>query len=107
MKTINKIANKLGLRKPRYRTLMVRREDYLTFKVLAAEQKKTHVDFLKELLIVYLECKKKNHEATIGDLERKQDVLVDELRLYYKRIGKIYRSPADKTPKLSLNGDTK
>jgi hypothetical protein len=91
MKTINKIANKLGLRKRRYYTLMVRREDYFSFKVLAAEQKKTHVDFLKELLTVYLECKKKNHEATIADLLKKQDALVDELLLYQKRIGKIYR----------------
>ena len=72
---------------------------------MAAEQKKTHVDFLNELLTVYLECKKKNHEAIIADLERKQDVLVDELKLYYKRIGKIYSSPADKTPKSSRNID--
>jgi len=107
MKTINKIARKLGLRKPRYRTLMVRSEDYLSFKVLAVEQKKTYVDFLKELLTVYLECKKKNHEVRIADLERKQDVLVDELKLYHKRIGKIYRSPADKTPQSSRDGEVK
>ena len=45
MRIINKLASKIGLRKPRYRTLMVRHEDYLSFKALAAEQKKTHVDF--------------------------------------------------------------
>jgi len=107
MKTINRIARKIGLHKPRYRTLMVRRDDYLSFKVLAAQQKKTHVDFLHELLAAYLECKKKNHEATIADFKRKQDVLVDELMLYRKRVGKIYRSPADKIPKSPRNKEVK
>lgn len=101
MKTINKIARKIGLHKPRYRTLMVRRDDYLSFKVLAAQQKKTHVDFLPELLTAYLECKKKNHESIITDLLRKQNALVDELKLYRERVGKIYRSPAANAPKSS------
>jgi hypothetical protein len=44
-----------------------------------------------------LECKKKNHEAIIADLLKKQDALVDVLKIYYKRFGKIYNSPVDKT----------
>ena len=101
MRIINKLASKIGLRKPRYRTLMVRREDYLSFKAFAAQQKMTHVDFQHELLTVYLECKKKKHEAIIAALERKQDALVDELKLYLKRFGKIYRFPGSNTSKSS------
>ena len=107
MKTINKIARKIGLRKRRYYTLMVKREDYFPFKCLAVERKMTHVDLLHELVAVYLECKKKNHESIITDLLRKQDALVDELRLYRERVGKIYRSPADNTSILSRNGDVR
>ena len=107
MKTINKIARKLGLHKRRYYTLMVRREDYLSFKCLAADQKKNYVDFQHELLGVYVECKKKDHEATIADLLRKQDVLVDELKLYRENVGKIYRSPASNTSKSSRNGEVR
>jgi len=101
MKIINKIARKMGLRKRRYYTLMVRPEDYLSFKSLAAQQKMTHVDFQHELLTVYLECKKKKHEAIIAALERNQDALVDELKLYPKRFGKIYRFPGSNTSKSS------
>ena len=97
MGLINKMANKIGLRKRRYYTLMVRRDDYITVKALAAQQKTTHVDFVHELLTIYLECKKKNHEKVIADFEKKQDALVDALKIYYKRFGKIYNSPADKT----------
>ena len=107
MKTINKIATKLGLRKPRYRSLMVRQKDYISFKVFAAEQKKTHVDFLPELLSVYLECKQKKHEAIIADLLKQQDALVDALMVYQKRVGKIYRSPDDNIPKSPRNDDVK
>ena len=91
MKTINKLARKIGLRKRRYYTLMIRREDYLSFKWLAAQQKMNYVDFQHELLTVYLECKKKKHEALIAELLTKQNILVDELKLYRERIGKIYR----------------
>jgi len=91
MKTINKLAGKIGLGKRRYYTLMVRPEDYLSFKSLAVQQKMNHVDFQHELLTVYLECKQKKHEARIAELLRKQDMLVDELKLYRERIGKIYR----------------
>jgi hypothetical protein len=86
---------------------MVRQKDYFPFKSLAALQKMTHVDLLHELMAVFLECKKKNHEATIADLLKKQDALVDELMLYRKRVGKIYRSPADKIPRLPRNDDVK
>ena len=105
MKTINKIARKLGLRKPKYRTLMVRSADYWSFKVLAAAQKKTHVDFLPELLTVYLECKRRKHEAVIADLLFKQGVLVDELKLYRERVGILHRPPADTIPKPPRSGD--
>lgn len=99
MKIINKLASKLGLSKRRYYTLMVRQKDYLSVKILAAHQKMTLVDFVHELVTIYLECKKKNHEAIIADLLKKQDALVDELMLYRERVGRIYRSPADKVTK--------
>ena len=86
---------------------MVRPEDYLSFKSLAAQQKMTHVDFQHELLTVYLECKKKKHEAIIAALERNQDALVDELKLYPKRFGKIYRFPGSNTSKSSWSGDVR
>jgi len=105
MGIINKMANKIGLRKRRYYTLMIRRDDYITIRALAAQQKMTHVDFEHKLLTVYLECKEKNHEATIADLLKKQDFLVDALNIYQKRFGKIYGTPADKTP-IGSNGDT-
>jgi hypothetical protein len=57
MKTISKLARKIGLGKRRYYTIMVRREDYISFKSLAVQQKMNHVDFQHELLTVYLECK--------------------------------------------------
>ncbi|MFC2063438.1 hypothetical protein ACFLS8_05820, partial [Chloroflexota bacterium] len=82
----------LGLgKKRRYQTLMVRTADYLAYKALAIEKKKNLVDLLPELMTVYLKCEKEKHEAQIADLLQKQDVLVDELLLYRKRIGKIYR----------------
>ena len=84
-----------------YRTLIVRHDGYLFFKVLAYQQKMTHVDFLHELLAVYLECKKGNHEAISADLERKQDALVDGLKLYQESFGKIYHSPELNNPKSS------
>ena len=107
MGIINKMANKLGLRKRKYYTLMVKREDYITVKLLAADQKMTHVDLLHKLLTVYLEYKKKNYETIIAELEKKQDVLVDALKLYYERVGKIYESPAAATPKWSPNSDAR
>ena len=107
MGIINKMVNKIGLRKRHYYTLMIRRDDYITVKALASQEKMTHVDLQHKLLTVYLECKKKNHEAVIADLEKKQDVLVDALKLYYKRVGKIYGSPADTTPKWSPNNEAK
>ena len=97
MGLLNKVANKIGSRKRRYYTLMIRRDDYFTVKALAAQEKMTHVDLQHKLLTVYLECKKKNHEAIIADLLKKQDTLVDVVRIYHKRFGKIYNSPADKT----------
>ena len=97
MGIINKMANKLGLRKRRYYTLMVRRDDYITVKALAAQLKMTHVDFEHKLLTVYLECKEKKHEAIIADLLRRKDELLVALEIYIARFGKIYNSPADKT----------
>ncbi|MFC1983309.1 hypothetical protein ACFLV5_05970 [Chloroflexota bacterium] len=97
MKIINKMASKLGLRKRRYYTLMVRPDDYITVKALAGKLEMTHVDFVHKLLYVYFACQEKNHEKVIADLEKKQDVLVDELKIYMKRFGKIYNTPADKT----------
>ena len=70
--------------------------DYLSFKMLATQAKKNHVDLFNELLSVYVNCKHKKHEAVIADLEKKQDALVDALKLYYKRFGKIYRLLGDK-----------
>ena len=45
--------------------------------------------------------------VNIGILEKKQDVLVDALKLYYERVGKIYESPTDATPKWSPNSDAR
>lgn len=99
MGIINKLANKIGLRKRRYYTLMVRREDYISFKSLAAHEKENYVNFFHELLGIYIDCKQKNHEATIGELLRKQDALVHTLRLYKSRVGELYFSPAEKANK--------
>ena len=54
------------------------------------------LDFLHELLDVFIKCKRDNHKAIIDDLLKKQDALVDKLKLYQKRFGKIYLSPAEK-----------
>ncbi|HEY92867.1 MAG TPA: hypothetical protein G4O17_03890 [Dehalococcoidia bacterium] len=97
MGIIKKMATKIGFCKRRYYTLMVRRDDYFTVKALAAQEKMTHVDLVHKLLTVYLQYKAKNHEAIIADLLKKQDALVDVVRIYHKRFGKIYHSPADKT----------
>ena len=97
MGLLKKVANKIGLRKRRYYTLMIRPGDYFAFKALAAQEKMNHVDLQHKLMAVYVECKKKNYEAIIADLEKKQDALVDVVRIYQKRVGKIYNSPADKT----------
>ena len=96
MKIINKMARKLGLRKRRYYTLMIKRDDYFVVKALAAQEKMTHVDLVRKLLEIYIECKMKNHEAIIADLLKKQDALVDVLKVYMNRVGKIYNLPADK-----------
>ena len=104
MGLLKKLANKV--RKRRYYTLMVKRDTYFAFKSLAVQQKMTHVDYIDELISVYLECKKKGHDKIIADLETKNDFLVDALRIYYKRFGKIYNSPADKTH-IGSNIDTK
>ncbi len=79
--------------------------DYWTFKMLASQQKKNHVDFFNEFIRVFLECKKHNHESKIADLLRKQDALVDKLKLYYKRVGEIHIPPAASTPKSSSYDD--
>ncbi len=105
MRLVNKLTRRLGLRKLRYGTIHPKMVDYLAFKMLAAKQKKNHVDFFNELIRVFLECKKQNHESKIADLYRKQDALVDRLKLYYNRVGEIYPLPSDKTLKSSLNGD--
>ena len=91
MTIINKLTRRLGLRKLKYGTIHPRTPDYISFKMLAARQKKNHVDFFSELLSLYVDCKYKKHEDAIADLIKKQDVLVDELKLYRERIGKIYR----------------
>ena len=46
MKIFNKMATKIGLRKRRYYTLMVRRDDHITVKALAAHQNMNIVDFV-------------------------------------------------------------
>ena len=101
MRLVNKLTRRLGLRKLRYGTIHPKMADYLTFKMLASQQKKNHVDFFNELIMVFLECKKQNHESKITDLRRKQDALVDTLKVYYKRVGKIHIPPAASTPKSS------
>ena len=80
MAIINKLTRRLGLRKPKYGTIHPRTPDYLSFKMLAATQKKNHVDFSDELLRVYVDCKHKKHADVIADLLKKQDALVDELK---------------------------
>jgi len=95
------MLRKLGLRKPKYYTIQVRTPDYISFKSLAVQGKKNYVDFFHELLDVYIDCKQKKHESIITDLLKKQDALVDELKLYRQRVGKIYRSPMSNIPKTS------
>ena len=99
MRLVNKLTRRLGLRKLRYGTIHPKMADYLTFKMLASQQKKNHVDFFNELIKVFLECKKQNHESKIADLYRKQDALVDKLKLYYKRVGELHIPPAASIPK--------
>jgi len=101
MKIIKRVANKLGLRTPKYRHIAVKTPAYITFKTLAAQNKMNYIDFMGKLLECYIACKEKNHEAQIADLLKKQDILVDELKLYRKRVGKIYRSPTSNIPKTS------
>ena len=105
MALLNKVARKLGIRKLRYATIHPKTKDYISFKSLAAQYKKNHVDFFHELLDVFVDCKHKKHEAMIGELLKKQDALVDNLRLYQKRVGKIYVSPATNTSKSPSSGD--
>jgi len=105
MSRFNKMVRKLGLRRPKYYTIQVRTPDYISFKTLAAQEKRNYVDFFHELLDVYIDCKQKKHESTIKELLRKQDALVDNLKLYHKRVGKIYVSPATNTSKSPSNGD--
>ena len=101
MRRLNKIVRKLRLRKPKYYTIQVRTADYISFKSLAAQGKKNYVDFFHELLDVYIDCKQKKHEFIIKDLLKKQDTLVDVVKLYQKRWGKIYFTAADRSPKSS------
>jgi hypothetical protein len=105
MKIIKKLTKKIGLHKPIYSHIVGKITDYLSFKSLAAQQKMTHVDSLHDLIATYVDCKKKKHEVIIADLLRKQDALVDKLKLYYKRVGEIHTSPAANTSKSSSNGD--
>ena len=99
MSLLKKVSKKLGLHKPKYHAIQVRTPDFVSYKVLAAQEKKNLVDFFHVLLDVYIDCKQKKHESIIKDLLRKQDALVDELKLYRKRVGKIYDFPATDTPK--------
>ena len=99
MNSLKKFARTLGLRRPKYYTIQVRTADYVSCKSLAAHEKKNYVDFFHELLGIYIDCKKKNHETTIRELLRKQDALVDNLRLYKNRVGELYFSPAEKANK--------
>lgn len=68
MTIINKLTRKLRLRKPKYGTIHPKIADYVSFKMLAANKKKNYVDFFNKLLSVYVNCRHKNHEATIADL---------------------------------------
>ena len=67
MKLLNKTAKKMGLRKPKYRQVNIKPEAYMTFRILAAQRKRNHVDFFNELLSVYVDCKHKKHEDVIAD----------------------------------------
>ena len=91
MSLLNKVSKKLRLHKPKYHAIQVRTPDFVSYKILATQNKKNLVDFFHELLDVYIACKQKNHETKIAELLKKQDALVDELKLYRERVGKIYR----------------
>ena len=67
MKIIKKMVRKLGFRKRRYYTLMVRRDDYITVKALAAKLEVTHIDLIHKLIYIYFACQEKNHERVIAD----------------------------------------
>ena len=97
MGLLKKLTNKVRKRQRGYFTIMVKRDTYFAFKSLAIQQKMTHVDFIDEIIAVSLSCRKEGHEKIIADLETKNYVLMEVLRVYYKRFGKIYNSPADKT----------
>ena len=68
MALFNKVTRKLGIRKLRYGTIHPKMADCITFKCLAAPQKKNYVDFFHELLDVYIDCKQKKHEVTIAPI---------------------------------------
>ena len=53
--------------------------DHVSFKSLAAQEKRDYVDFFHELLDAYIACKQKKHDTIITDLLRKQNALVDSL----------------------------
>jgi len=107
MSLLKKVSKKLRLHKPKYHAIQVRTPDFVSYKILAAEEKKNLVDFFHELLDVYIGCKKNKHVAIIKDLLLKQDALVDTVKLYRKRWGKIYVSPAANTTKAPSSSDLK
>ena len=101
MSLLKKVSKKLRLHKPKYHAIQVRTPDFVSYKALAAQEKKNLVDFFHVLLDIYISCKHKKHEANIAELLRKQDALVDELKLYRKWVGKIYFTAADGPPESS------
>jgi len=77
---------------------MLHSDDYFVVKVLSAHERMNIVDIVHELIRIYLECKKKNYEAVIADLEKRCDFLHNALSIYQQRFGKIYNTLADKRP---------
>jgi DNA-binding transcriptional regulator GbsR (MarR family) len=105
MRLFTNISKNLRRRKKRYDTINVKRDTFITFKSLAAHRKKNQIDFFNDLLKFYVEAQQHNYEETIADLLEKQNALCDAIRIYQKRLGRVYDSPADQTPKSSSNVD--
>ena len=67
---------------------------------MAAHRKKNQIDFFNDLLKFYVEAQQHNYEETIADLLEKQNALCDAIRIYQKRLGRVYDSPADQTSQI-------
>ncbi len=71
----------------KYKPLWCNHADWLIFKAWAARENRTMVEMIHEALLVYNECKGKNHEKQIEDLDDKLTLLAAELRRYRDKYG--------------------